>query len=264
MLHQDVATTPRKASRLEVVLARSDDDVRDAQRLRWQVFHDEQGAVLQSPEHGLDIDRLDDHCEHLLVRDVGTDRVVGTYRLLTADAARRAGGYYSEQEFVFEGNWIHAERCLELGRSCVHADHRSGAVIALLWSGLSAFLMRTGHTSLIGCASIPISEDSSAGAALAHALARSHAGPSKFHVAPRRSLRLPTDSPSGVGSGSGSGEVPPLLKGYLRSGASVCGAPYWDPAFGCADLLLRLDVRAIEARYARRFFNASPAPISLQ
>jgi putative hemolysin len=213
---------------------------------------------LKSPEHGLDIDALDDYCEHLLVRDVATERVIGTYRLLTADAARRAGGYYSEQEFNFANDWIRGERCLELGRSCVHADHRTGAVITLLWGGLSEFLLRTKHSSLIGCASIPTSDQAGTGIALAHALACSHPAPTKFRVEPRQPSRLPPDV-HGV-----SGSVPPLLKGYLRSGALVCGAPFWDREFGCADLLLRLDIRVMEARYARRFLNAPSASIPLQ
>lgn len=123
----------------------------------------------------------------------------------------------------------------------------SGAAIALLWSGIAGYITKSGHDALIGCASIPLQDDVEDGAALARSLARTHAAPEELKVTPRNPL------PFAVEGSSSSVPVPPLVKGYLRSGAMGCGAPCWDPEFRCADLFLYLDLAWLTGRYARRF-----------
>lgn len=236
-----------RQSRLTVKLASTPHEVRQAQRLRWQVFGEEQGARIDTPHAGFDIDDLDDFCEHLIVVDEASAAVVGTYRMLTAEAAQRAGGYYSEREFDLRGLRQPGIRLLELGRSCIAPAHRTGATIALLWSGLADFLIVTGHDALIGCASIPLDEDPAGVAWLAAELFRLHAAPPPLRAASRRPM------PFTARIAAAPVPLPPLLKGYLRSGAVVCAEPYWDSDFNCADLLLHLDVGRLTARYARRF-----------
>ena len=247
-----VAEAPRARPRLKVSLARSLDDVRAVQRLRWEVFALEQGAKLISALPGHDVDRFDDYCEHLMVHDAVTGRVVGTYRLLTADGARRAGGYYAESEFDCRS----LVRCdappLEIGRSCVHRDYRNGATIALLWSGIADVLSASEHPAIIGCASISLSRNRNAGVRLAHHLASVHRAPVQHSVRPKRPLQAAVDCAGDDAS------VPPLIKAYLRCGAVVCGAPAYDPDFDCADLLVRLEMRALAGRYARHFLGTSP------
>ena len=132
---------PRPA--LEVVWARHLDDVRAAQRLRHRVFVEEMGARLgpvAGAPAGHDIDLFDDFCEHLLVRTSPRDgapaEVVGTYRVLTPEAARRAGSFYSDTEFDLTRLRPLRQRMAELGRSCVHEDHRAGGVILALWGAI--------------------------------------------------------------------------------------------------------------------------------
>jgi putative hemolysin len=237
-----------RATRLEVHLARSEREILAAQRLRWKVFVEEQGARIASPVPGYDIDDLDAHCEHLVAVDTSSALVVGTYRLLTAEAAARAGGYYSEREFDIGMLKQPGMRLLELGRSCVLPAYRNGATIAMLWSGLVDFLIESGHDALIGCASISLKDDRAAAAQLALMLSRAHEAPAELRVEPM--VRLPHDARSPAGEAT---RVPPLIKGYLRSGAVVCGEPCWDPDFDCADLLLYLSLDKLVGRYARHF-----------
>ena len=118
--------------RLSVSLAESRWEVLEAQRLRFKVFAEEMGARLPNAQFGLDRDMYDPYCEHLLVREDRTGEVVGTCRILTSHQARRIGGFYAEEEFDLTRFQHQRERLLEVGRACVHPDHRSGATIALL------------------------------------------------------------------------------------------------------------------------------------
>lgn len=243
----------RVIPRFLVGIAADADEVFEAQDLRWQVFAEEQGAELKSPIPGLDIDEFDPFCEHLIVRDLRCNLVIGTYRILTASAAKRIGRYYSEAEFDLSGLAGRRDGLLEIGRSCVHPDYRTGTTIALLWSGLASFLMQSRHQALIGCASIPLRGNPHGGGELARKLSRRHASSDDLRVRAMRPL------PNSDGPPGDTVPVPPLIKGYLRSGAVICGEPCWDPAFQTADLFIYLDCAAVDTRYARRFMT--PAPV---
>ena len=247
MLHANTFDVAEPLKRFTVALARHGDDVREAQRLRWRVFVEEQGARIATREQGLDIDRFDEHCEHLLVRDRVTDTVIGTYRLLTARGAQAAGGFYSEQEFDIATLAPLRAGMVEMGRSCVHADYRGGAIVALLWSGLAAFLARHGGTTLIGCASIPLADGGHHAASVYAAALRSNPALATQRVIPHRPLPLHELDATRAAA------PPPLIKGYLRSGAVVCGAPAWDVDFNTADLFLMLELDQLAARHARHF-----------
>lgn len=239
---------------LEAVWARDEDDVRAAQRLRWRVFAQEMGAELPSAPGvppGHDVDEFDAHCEHLLVRTVATadepSRLLGTYRLLTSDGARRAGGWYAETEFDLAPVDGLREGMVELGRSCVDPDHRSGGVILTLWSSLAQFMHRHRVASVIGCASIAMPDGGINAAGVWRELARTALVEPALRVQPR--LALPVDSLPVANAI----EVPPLIKGYLRCGAKVLGPPAWDPAFRCADLPLLLRWDDLSPAYRRHF-----------
>lgn len=236
----DQSLITRETRRLSVGLAGDAHERRAAQRLRWQVFAGELGAKLESPEPGIDQDIFDPYCEHLVVRD-GAE-VVGTYRLLPPEGARRLGLYYSETEFDLIRLRGIRHDIVEVGRSCIAPRYRTGAVIALLWSGLARYMLANGHGYLAGCASTSL--------AAAPALERraEHLAPVEYRVTPRR--RLPA-----AGSLSTGQALPPLVKGYLRAGAWVCGEPAWDPEFNCADFFMLLPLARIEARYARHFLG---------
>lgn len=241
----DESLIGRQTRRLSVGLANDDEERRAAQRLRWRVFAEELGAKLDSAEPGIDQDIFDPYCEHLVVRD-GSE-VVGTYRLLPPEGAKRIGLYYSETEFdLIRLRGIRA-RMVEVGRSCIAPGYRSGAVIALLWSGLARYMLAHGHGYLAGSASIGLGDGGHAAAALQRL--DEHLAPLEYRVTPRRAVPFRNEIPCGRTS------LPPLVKGYLRCGAWVCGEPAWDPEFNCADFFMLLPLARIEARYARHFFG---------
>ena len=239
----------RSGRRYSVGFARSDSERREAQALRWRVFAEEMGARLRSKEPGIDHDLFDPHCRHLLVRDESSGEVIGTYRLLPPHAARRIGCYYSETEFDLTRLQLLRPRMVELGRTCVDPRHRSGAVIALLWSGVAKYMLAHGYRYLIGCASMSLADGGRAAAAAFQRMRATSLAPIEYQVFPRASLELDRiDAPADAA-------LPPLIKGYLRCGAWVCSEPAWDPDFNSADFFMFLPLSKMASRYARRFLG---------
>lgn len=238
---------------LVVSWAKHQDEVRQVQRLRYQVFVQEMGARLQTSVPGHDIDLFDNYCEHLLVRDGLTREVVGTYRLLTPVQAQRAGSTYSDLEFDLTRLRGLRERMVELGRSCVHPNYRTGGVIMALWGALAEFMVRNKLDTMIGCASIPMLHNGMASgdvaASIWQQLKTTHLAPIEHHVRPR--LPLPVDQLDS----SLLVEPPALIKGYLRLGAKILGAPAWDPDFNTADLPMMMRINDLPARYRKHFLG---------
>ncbi|WP_157269588.1 GNAT family N-acetyltransferase [Azohydromonas aeria] len=258
--HDAVPSERERPARLEAVWARYEDEVEQAQRLRHQVFAKEMGARLRPPAgtpEGVDADLFDRYCEHLLVRTQATvdapAQVVGTYRVLTPEGARMAGGFYSDLEFDLVRLRPMRARMAELGRSCIDSRWRSGGVILLLWSALAAFMQRNGFETVIGCGSLSMRDGGHAAASLWEQLRRTHLAPVDMQVRPR--LPLPLAS---LRAGL-SVEAPPLIRGYLRCGARVLGAPAWDPDFNTADLPLMLRLQDLPDSYRRHFTGTTGA-----
>ena len=239
---------------LTVAWARHADEVRQAQRLRFNVFAGEMGAHLSTKSPGLDVDLFDNYCEHLLVRDKVTREVVGTYRLLTPAQAKRVGSTYSDLEFDLTRLRSFRERMVELGRSCVHPDYRHGGVIMALWGGLAEFMVRNKLDTMIGCASIPMLHNGivagDVAASIWSQLKETHLAPIQHHVRPR--LPLPVEQLDC----SLAVQPPALIKGYLRLGAKVLGAPAWDPDFNTADLPMMMRIDDLPPRYRKHFLRA--------
>ncbi|MEO6018003.1 MAG: GNAT family N-acyltransferase [Polaromonas sp.] len=237
--------------KISVSWARHQDEVRQAQRLRYQVFAVEMGAKLAGNLPGHDIDLFDDYCEHLLVRDEATQEVIGTYRVLTPAQAKRVGSTYSDTEFDLTRLRSLRERMVELGRSCVHVDHRHGGVILALWGALAEFMGRNQLDTMIGCASIPMQHNGvssgHAAASIWRQLSQTHLAAIEYRVTPR--LALPVEQLDG----SLDVEPPALIRGYLRLGAKVLGAPAWDPDFNSADLPMMMRIADLPPRYRKHF-----------
>lgn len=238
---------------LRVRWARHADEVRAAQRLRHIVFAGELGAQLHCPPgtpEGLDVDRFDAACEHLLVTAMATDAepecVVGTYRMLTPDGARRTGGLYSDEEFDLAPLERLRPRMAELGRSCTHPHWRRGGVVMMLWGALAERLQLHGLSHVMGCASVSMRD----GGRNAHALWRSLQG--SVLINPELRVRPWLGLPIQSTEDAGSVQVPPLVKGYLRCGARLLGAPAWDPDFQVADLPLLLATADLPEGMRRR------------
>jgi len=245
---------PEAGQGITVGWARHLDEVREAQRLRHAVFAGEMGATLPNTLPGHDVDLFDDFCEHLLVREMATGEVIGTYRVLTPAQAKRVGSTYSDTEFDLTRLRQVRERMVELGRSCVHRDHRQGGVIMALWGALGEFMVRNQLDTMIGCASIPMSTPHVAGAGHAAAsiwrqVKHKHLASIEFHVRPRLPLPLERlDDSLDV-------DPPALIKAYLRLGAKVLGPPAWDPDFNAADLPLMIRLADLPARYRKHFLG---------
>lgn len=236
-----------------VAWARHQDEVRQAQRLRYEIFAGEMGARLDSWLPGHDVDLFDDYCEHLLVREAASGQVVGTYRVLTPAQAQRVGSFYSDTEFDLVRLRGLRERMVELGRSCVRADHRQGGVILALWGALAEFMTRNRLDTMIGCASIPMLHNGvvsgDAAASIWNQVKHTHLAPIEYRVTPR--LPLPVEELDGTLDV----EPPALIKGYLRLGARVLGAPAWDPDFNSADLPMLMRIQDLPARYRKHFLG---------
>ena len=230
------------------------DEVREAQRLRYDVFATEMGARLKETIAGHDIDLFDEFCEHLLVRDEATQQVIGTYRVLTPAQAKRIGSTYSDLEFDLTRLRRYRERMVELGRSCVHPEHRHGGVIMALWGALAEFMVRNKLDVMIGCASIPMLHQGvvsgEVAASIWHQLKQTHLAGVENQVTPR--LALPVEQ----WEVNTAFEPPALIKGYLRLGAKVLGAPAWDPDFNTADLPMLMKINDMPARYRKHFLGA--------
>ena len=210
-------------NRLYVSLARNASEVAEAQRLRYQVFAEELGAQIASASHaktrGLDIDGFDAFCDHLLVRESATHQVIGTYRILNPEQAFNAGGYYSAGEFDLSRLAHLFSSMVEVGRACVHQDYRSGGTITMLWAGLAKYMQTHNYEYMIGCGSVPIHDGGHIAASLYHKLKDDYLSPAEYRVFPHNPLpinALDQDLPV---------TCPPLIKGYLRLGAYICGEP---------------------------------------
>ncbi len=245
---------PRRHRREEYALrlATGQADVIAAQTLRYDVFALELGAVTPGPP-GLDSDRFDDLCDHLIVwhrRPGRPAQAVATYRLLPPhgnDHQPRSAGLYADQEFGLMPLESILDRTVEVGRACVRADHRGGPAIGMLWRGIASYLAMTGCRYLLGCASMPLSDGGRSAASFWDLALREHLAPAHRRCRPRNPVpigRLPrADAPS----------IPPLLAGYLRMGAQVCGPPAYDEMFGTADFLLLLGLGSADRQYLERF-----------
>lgn len=244
---------PQQASGFTVSFARTPSEIREAQRLRYKVFAEEMGAVI-APSYDdegrpIDADIFDRYCDHLIVRDNASEQVIGTYRLLPPHAAKKVGAYYSESEFFLTRLLPLKPRLVELGRSCVHQNYRTGPVIMMLWKGIAQYMQAGGYEYLMGCASISMRDGGHVAASLYQSLVQEHEAPAEYHVFPR--LPLPIEKLNAELKV----EAPPLLKGYLRLGGLICGAPAWDPDFNTADLFILVSLSAINPRYRKHFLG---------
>ncbi len=233
---------------LSVSIARNTAEVAEAQRLRYKVFAEELGAELLG-DGGLDVDGFDAYCDHLLVRDTATNQVIGTYRILSPHMALEAGGYYSAGEFDLSRLSHLFSSTVELGRACVHQNYRNGGTITMLWAGLANYMQTHHFEYMIGCASVPMADGGHMAASLYHRLKDDYLSPPEYRVFPLNPL------PIHALKNDMQAACPPLIKGYLRLGAYICGEPAWDASFNTADMLVMLPLSKINQKYATHFLK---------
>ncbi|MDB5985548.1 MAG: family N-acetyltransferase [Nevskia sp.] len=244
-------------ARFEVRFAQSAEEVRETQSLRYRIFAGELGAAIEGGDDQLDADHYDSFCRHLMVRETATGRLIACTRILTDDVAPQAGGFYSSGEFDLKMIDSLPGRVMEVGRTCVDAEFRSGAVIAVLWQGLADFFTKHGFDYLFGCASIGLEDGGANAHALLEQIKAKHMAPNWQRVRPLIPL------PAADARPAQKVKMPPLLKAYFSLGAKACGEPYWDRDFNCADVFVLVNVSDLHSRYARHFVRTQSEEIPL-
>jgi putative hemolysin len=233
-----------------------------SQRLRHDVFSSEPGFALCGRDDGLDADRFDEHCDHLLVRDEDSGELVGCYRMLSPTGAIAAGGLYMATEFDIRALDSLRPSLVEMGRAVVRQDHRNGAVVLLMWAGILAYLDHCDYDYVTGCVSVPVGVNGEPPGTQIRGVrdfvSRRHAAAADHRVHPRRPVII-DGRPLDEIAPPARPVIPPLMRGYLRLGARICGEPALDRDFGVADFPALLDKRQADTRYLRRLRSVSAA-----
>lgn len=259
LIAPDPETTATDTPRYSLLLSTDSALIEAAQRLRYEVFSTEPGFALPHAANGRDADRFDQYCDHLLVRDDKSGALVGCYRMLPPTGAIAAGGLYSASEFDVSALDPLRPSLVEMGRAVVRPGHRSGAVVLLMWAGILAYLDRYEYDYVTGCVSVPVRGEGAPGSQIRGVrdfVQRRHASPHR--VTPYRPVVLDGKSLDEITPPTRP-TIPPLLRGYLRLGARICGEPAHDPDFGVADFPALLCRNAADTRYLHRLRSVSAA-----
>jgi putative hemolysin len=230
-------------------MAETLEDLIDCQRLRYLVFNCELGEGLDSSARiGLDRDRYDFICDHLMVRDSSSGKLVGTYRMQSGFRAKGNLGYYSEQFFDLTPFERIREEVLELGRACVHTEYRNTAVLHMLWKGIVRYALSCKARYLLGCSSVT-SQDESAGMALYEELRGKYLIEPALRTNPKPDLRCRLGD-----NMSPPPAAPRLFRAYLDASARLCGPPAIDREFKTIDFLTLIDLQRVPDRVRTRLF----------
>jgi len=247
------ATKDNNQPRISAEFITSETEIRAAQKMRYEVFCEEYKVELPVNMvwngHPIDVDELDPHCLHLIVRNQEDQEIIGYTRVLTCDQAKVFGRYYSSHEFDISNIINRPGRFLEIGRTCIHPAYRNGATIAVLWAYLARFMQDNDYRYLFGCASVSLDDGGATLSTLLPIIREKYMADEEFQVRPAMEFDVST-------ANSGAKALfPPLLKAYTRMGAKICGDPCWDPEFNVADLFVLLDINQVSNRYARHFLK---------
>jgi putative hemolysin len=238
-----------ETSLFRISLAQSPEDLIACQRLRYRVFNLELGEGLSTSDRsGIDTDPFDSFCDHLMVRDLETGKLVGTYRLQTGDVARKNLGYYGNQLFDFSAYNSIRNEVLELGRACVHIDYRNIMVLHALWKGIAVYATRHDSRYLIGCSSIS-SQDENVGVAMYNSLKENYLVHPSLRTTPQPGYECHS-----TGAAVDVRRPPRLFRAYLEISGRICGPPAIDREFKTIDFLTLVDLAHLPDRVRARFF----------
>jgi putative hemolysin len=268
------------SANLEVRLAQSAQEIDAAQALRYKVFYEEMGAK-PTPEmmaRQRDFDTFDDHCDHLLVIDnarKNDNPVIGTYRLIRRAAAEKSGGFYSASEYDITPIINYPGEILELGRSCIHAEYRTGSVMQTLWRGLTAYVFEHDVQLMFGCASLPGTDPTALAVPLSYLYYHHLAPPAlcpkalperyvDMRLLPREAFDPNTAFDNlKMDPRNGSNSLPPLLKGYIRVGGYIGDGAVIDHQFNTTDVCIIVKTDLITSRYLRHYERSNKKDIVL-
>lgn len=254
-LNQSVSKGTPSTHLLTVKLAETDKEKEQAFHLRYRVFAEESNNLQLINPRKIEWDAFDQYCDHLIVKDLQQDTVVGTYRLLPGKRIRKTGGFYSEKEFDLTCFKELKEEILELGRSCIDPKYRNGRTLQLLWEGIAAYLTQNSYLYMIGCASLQLENFHEVNEIYSY-FKRTGLLSQQFQINPRPSHRIQglTEVQLHLSEKEMIRKLPPLLKGYRWMGAEIGGEPAYDPIFDSIDFLIILEKERIAQKYQRRFF----------
>ncbi len=252
----------------EVRLAESAAEVEAAQALRYRVFYEELEArpTPLLKRRARDVDKFDEYCDHLLVidraRSDGNPLVVGTYRLMRRSMATAHEGFYTAQEYDLAPLLHYPGEVAEVGRSCVHRDYRQGAVMQLLWRGISEYLSEFDVEMLFGCGSFKGTDPRRLAVALSYLYHR-HLAPES--IRPRALSHRYVDMRflprAVVGDDIGMAALPPLMKGYMRIGGFVGDGAVIDEQFNTVDVCVVMKIDRLTEKYRRHYWPSGVAPM---
>jgi putative hemolysin len=269
-----------RSGSLEVRLAATAEDIDAAQALRYHVFYEEMGATPteEMKARHRDFDVYDEQCDHLLVIDharKSANQVIGTYRLIRREAAEKCGGFYSRSEYDISRILEYPGEILELGRSCIDAEYRTGAVMQILWRGLTAYVFRYDVKLMFGCASFPGTDPSAHALPLSYLYYHHLAPPAlraktlpEYYIDMRLLPREAFDpnvafDTMKLDPRNGSNSLPPLIKGYIRVGGFIGDGAYIDHQFNTTDVFIIVKTDLITSRYIRHYERSNKKDIVL-
>ncbi|NEW06471.1 GNAT family N-acetyltransferase [Paenibacillus sp. SYP-B3998] len=255
-MSQTLLNTAPQHAKLSVMIATTAQEIEQAMRLRYEVFVEEEKNMRLLNEEGLEKDAYDAYCDHLIVKDLDTNQVVGTYRLLPGDRALTGIGFYSETEFDLTRYASYKSQTLELGRSCIAPEFRGGKAIQLLWEGIAAYISERNYSYLIGCASVHMNNLDDLNL-IYTMLRKKEVLTDRFGVSPLPTHRIPGLAMLDIECNEKDvfRKLPPLMKGYQWLGAEIGGDPAYDELFQTVDFFIILQKDRVTRRYKRHFLN---------
>ena len=249
-----------RAGQLGVRLARSEEEIDAAQALRYRIFYQEMGARpdAEAAATARDKDRYDTVADHLLVVDhalgEGPESIVGTYRMIRRSAAATIGQFYSEDEYDLGQILTEGGRILELGRSCIAADHRGRVAMQLMWGGIAAYIAHHRIDLMFGCASLPGIDPDELAVELSY-LYYNHLAPRPIRprALPHRYIEMRRLDREEIDPRRALAKLPPLVKGYLRLGGFVGDGAVIDPQFNTTDVAVVVKTDLVTNKYLRHY-----------
>ncbi len=240
--------TEDQPSALAAYITQDPQDIRKALELRYRVFAQDMGAQVQGADAGIDKDRFDDYCMHLVVKDLASGQIVAYSRILTNDLAARAGGFYSATEFDISQVLKPGFSYMEIGRTCVDQEFRSGSGLGQLWGFIADYMEREKIDYLMGCCSIPTQDGYIQANASMDFLRDGYMTPENMRVFPEVAVPVVEIPEERI-------QPPSLLRAYLRLGVRICGELCLDEAFGVADVMILLRRQDLNLRYLKRIMR---------
>ena len=257
------------AGDIELRLAENEDEIRAAQALRYRIFYEEMSAEPTAEMSRLrrDFDSFDDYCDHLLVIDralpAGPRRVVGTYRLLRRAMAEKRGQFYSVDEYDIRQILAFPGEILELGRSCIEPAYRQRSIMQLMWRGIADYVMYHEIGLMFGCASLAGVDPAAHALALSY-LYHHHLAPANLRprALPSRYVAMNMMPRDQVDARAALGQLPPLIKGYLRLGGFVGDGAVIDNQFHTTDVSVVVVTDRVTSKYYRHYTRAEESRVN--